>query len=98
MPNTELLMRLRELHEELSSMNDDLKNMEEIGQETIDALGELVSDVSELADQADAAQRAHTELEEEHDLSDRILQFRADHPRVTRFLSQITDVLAMMGI
>ena len=44
MANTELLMRLRELHEELSSINDDLKAAEQVDEETVDALGQLVTD------------------------------------------------------
>ena len=98
MPNTELLVRLRELHEELSSINDDLKVAEQVDDESIDALGQLVTDVSDLVDQAHEINLPDESTAEHHDLLDRISQFETQHPRVTGFLSQITDLLAMMGI
>lgn len=97
MPKTELLVRLRELHEELSSINDDLRSADQVDEESIDALGQLVTDVSGLVDQA----REVNSIEDSaghHDLLDRISQFETQHPRVTGFLSQVTDLLAMMGI
>ena len=96
MPKTELLVRLRELHEELSSINDDLKSADQVDEESIDALGQLVTDVSDLVDQAREVNSS--EIPEHHDLMDRISQFESHHPRVSGFLSQVTDLLAMMGI
>lgn len=98
MPNTQLLIKLRDLHEELSAINDDLKSAEQVDDEAIDALGQLVTDACELVDRAKLANATGADLTERHDLLDRIMQFETGHPRVTRFLSQITDVLAMMGI
>lgn len=98
MPKTELLVRLRDLHEELSSINDDLKSAEQVDEESIDALGQLVTDVSDLVDQAREVNLQEDKLAEHHDLLDRISQFETQHPRVTGFLSQVTDLLAMMGI
>ena len=98
MPNTELLIKLRDLHEELSAINDDLKTAEQVDDEAIDALGQLVTDACELVDRAKLAQAAEADLAERHDLLNRIMKFESNHPRVTKFLSQITDVLAMMGI
>ena len=98
MPNTELLIKLRDLHEELSAINDDLRTAEQVDDEAIDALGQLVTDASELVDRAKLAQTVESDLAERHDLLDRIMKFESNHPRVTKFLSQITDVLAMMGI
>ena len=98
MPNTELLIKLRDLHEELSAINDDLNTVEQVDDEAIDALGQLVTDACELVDRAKLAQESETDLTDRHDLLDRIMKFETNHPRVTKFLSQITDVLAMMGI
>ena len=98
MPNTELLMRLRELHEELSAINDDLKSAEQVDDQTIDALGQLVTDASGLVDRAHAVQDTETDVEENHELLDQIMKFETQHPRVVRFLSELTDLLAMMGI
>lgn len=98
MTNTQLLVRLRDLHEDLSGINIDLESAEEIDEETINALGQLVTDVGGLIDQA-KAKTEHVSLAEEHqNLVDRIVSFDANHPRVSAFLSQMTDVLAMMGI
>lgn len=98
MPNTELLMRLRELHEELSAINDDLKAAEQVDEETVDALGQLVTDAGGLVDQAKAANTPTEVVPENHELLDQVMKFETEHPRVIRFLSQLTDLLAMMGI
>ena len=97
MTNSELLLRLRELHQELSTMNDRLDTSEPVDDETIDALGQLVTDVGSLVDRARQAE-AEGEEPETGDLLDQISQFESHHPRVTSFLSQVTDILAMMGI
>ena len=99
MAKTELLIRLRDLHEELSSINDDLNSAEQVDEETIDALGQLVTDVGGLVDHAkEVAEEAVEPPEESHELVERIMKFETDHPRVTGFLSQVTDLLAMIGI
>lgn len=103
MTNTDLLIRLRDLHEELSTMNDDLDSAESVNEETIDALGQLVTDVSDLVDHARDNFSAETLSEPNvtqtgDEVLDRIKQFETNHPRVTSFLSQVTDILAMMGI
>ncbi len=94
MTKADLLIKLRALHEELSTINDDLQNEEKVDEETIDALGEIVTDVSRLVDVA----KDNAGLSDHEDMLDRILQFQSDHPTVTRFLSQVTDMLAMLGI
>lgn len=94
MTKADLLIKLRDLHEELSTINDDLQNEEKVDEETIDALGEIVTDVSRLVDVA----KENAGLSDDEEVLDRILQFQSDHPNVTRFLSQVTDMLAMMGI
>ncbi len=102
MSNTELLIRLRDLHEELSAINYDLKSGEQVDEETVDALGQLVTDVNELVDRAkesmDDADDSQQTMGERHDMLDRIMSFETKHPRVTKFLSELTDLLAMMGI
>lgn len=97
MTNTDLLIRLRDLHEELSTMNDDLSSPEAVDEETIDALGQLITDVNVLVDQARETNRVQDEAQH-NDVLDRITRFETHHPRVTTFLSQVTDILAMMGI
>ena len=52
MTRSDLLIRMRRLHDELVSINDDLSIRERIDEETIDALGQLVTDVGELVENA----------------------------------------------
>lgn len=98
MTSTQFLVRLRDLHEELSGINVDLKSTEAIDEETIDALGQLVTDVGGLIDLAKAKAEQDSIVEEHQDLVDRIVSFESHHPRVSAFLTQLTDLLAMMGI
>lgn len=102
MANNQLLIRLRDLHEELSAINIDLKSAEQVDDQTIDALGQLVTDASALVDQAKALPSDSSEndiIKEEHqDLVDRIIKFENQHPRVTEFLTQMNDFLAMIGV
>lgn len=98
MTTREQLVQLRKLHEELSSINLDLAPENHVGEETIELLGQLVTDISQLVDQA-KAELAHEQFQTgQRDLYDRVLEFDNDHPRVSQFLSQMTDLLAMMGI
>lgn len=98
MANTELLVKLRALHEDLASINDDLDSTNQIDEPTIDALGDLVTDISELIDHTKSATTRGLSNHEHQDFLDRVMEFEASHPRVTQFLSQVTDMLAMMGI
>jgi chromosome segregation ATPase len=99
MANTELLMRLRELHEELASINEKLAADEEVDEATVDQLGQFVTEIGDLVDRAEAKDDAAPPLNEEHqNLNDRITQFESDHPQVTNFLGRLADMLGMMGI
>ncbi len=94
----ELLKKLRALNEDLTSINEDLDSAEPIDSSTIDALSHLIDDITERVERANVPKQASADTGEHGDLNDRIVQFETDHPRVTRFLSQLTDMLAMMGI
>lgn len=101
MTNTNLLVQLRDLHVELSDINEDLTSVNKVDEETVDALGQLVTDVGALVDRANHIVGSVDSIEPElqhADLMDRIKRFENDHPRVTRFLSQVTDLIAMIGI
>ena len=100
MTNTDILIKLRDLHEELSNINDDLKVAEQVDEQTIDALGQLVTDVGSLMDRTSEINESAEAGDAEHpdQLMARVRQFESDHPSVTRFLSQVTDVLGMFGI
>ena len=98
MTNTKLLVRLRDMHEELSGINLDLGAGELVDEATIDALGQLVTDLSRLVDQAKADTAQEKLAIEQNGLASRILEFENQHPRVRQFLTQMTDLLAMVGI
>jgi|GEM_PF-1917378 len=98
MSNTELLIKLRELHADLLQINDEPKFVGQVDDETIEALGELVTGVSEIVDQAKESTFSDFETAGHSDVLDRIRQFESQHPRVKRFLSQLTDLLVMIGI
>lgn len=92
-----MLARLRELHDELASINEQLREHERVDDETIDALGILVSDVGDMIDtakEAAASERGHSP----ETLRERIEDLEARHPRVTEFLRQVVDLLGMAGI
>ena len=98
MSNTEILVKLRNLHEELAAINNHYKLVQQVDEETIDALGQLVTDAGAILDRQKLAAEATDPHVEGQALLERIQRFETDHPGVTRLLSQVTDVLAMMGI
>ena len=98
MSNTEVLIKLRDLHQELVVINDDLKFADRVDDETIDALGQLVTDAGALLDRARELPEQEKSNVERHNLLDRVMSFKSNHPRVHRLLSQVSDVLAMIGL
>ncbi len=96
MNKTEVLVRLRGLHEELARINEDLKATDDVDDKTIDALGQLVSDISEAMDKTFSENTSPGKIQD--GLSERILTFESRHPRITKFLADATDLLGMLGI
>ena len=100
MSNSSLLTKLEGLNQELAAIRRELES-EEVDEQTVEALGQLVTDVSKLVDRANATAESTAEQQEpvEHEhISDQIRKLETDHPRVTRFLSELTDLLGMIGI
>jgi Domain of unknown function (DUF4404) len=98
MTKPETLARLRELHEELVAINTEIASDDAVDPQTADALGQLVTDVNVLRNKYENS-GVHPANSPEHlALADRVRQFESSHPQVVRFLSQMTDILAMMGI
>lgn len=103
MANTEMLARLRDMHQQLEAINDDQQLPDKVDDETVEALGQLVTDVGNILDSM--SQKTNTDdqppaigEDDENDLRDRILQLESDHPRVAQFLNQFSDLLGNMGI
>lgn len=96
--NQEVLQRLRELHDELLSINEKLGGSDQVDEPTIDALGQLITDVSGIIDNARGVQDADPDGPARNELMQRITRLESDHPKVTSFLAQIVDLLGMSGI
>ena len=95
MSSTQLLIRLRELNDDLTSINDRTMSTEQIEEATIEELGQLVTDLSDLVDQADFGKLTPQDRDE---LFGKIRQFECDHLRVTKFLSQLTELLELIEV
>lgn len=99
MSKSDILAKLKDLHEELASISDDQEFAGQVNDETIDALGQLVSDAGSILNRLkEENPDRENVLAEQNDLMDRVMKFETDHPRVAGLLNQVTDVLAMMGI
>jgi len=99
MPNTDLLIRLRDLHEELSGINVDLKPNEQVDDDTVEVLGQIATDIGGLIDRANDQSNVEVSDPQAHEeVLTRISSFESSHPRVTSFLNQLSDLLAMLGI
>lgn len=101
MSKAEILAKLRDLHEELTSINSDCQPEQAVDDQTIDALGQLITDAVDMLDESPSQESSPSSNDVTIDhgvLKDRIEKFETDHPHVTRFLSQFSDLLAMMGI
>lgn len=96
MTNTQLLVRLRELHENLVTINDGLQSIEQVDEETINELGQLVTDVSDLIDKS--AESSEASGFEHDQLLKSIDQFQCEHVRVKSFLAQVKNMLTTMEI
>lgn len=94
---TDLLIRLRNLHQGLIEINIDLRDAAPVDDETIERLGTLVTDVGNLVDRTPKLSE-QPEPREHQPIVDQITKFEIGHPKVTQILSQVTDLLAMMGI
>lgn len=97
MSNSEILSKLRELHEQLIGINEDLRAADEVDEATVEALGALVSDVTVLVDRTRELESDQEGDSLREELLDRVTQFECQHPSITRFLSEVGDVLARIG-
>ncbi len=99
MPTKELNDRLQRLHEELADINVGIETDEPIDEATIEAMKQLMSDVGEIFERVEQAKHNEGESNvEHHALRDELDRFETQHPRATQFITQLADLLAMMGI
>ena len=95
MSSTQLLIRLRELNDDLTSINDRTMSTEQVEEATIEELGQLVTDLSDLVGQADFGKLTPHDRDE---LFGKIRQFECEHLRVMKFLSQLTELLELIEV
>lgn len=99
MANEELVSKLQSMHQQLESINHDLSHVERVDDQTVDLLGKLVGDVGQLVDRAHEVKESNLESDEQsHPIRDSIEDFETEHPRVTQFLAQVSELLASLGI
>ena len=89
MANVLLLQRLERLHQELA-------NVKEVDSQTIESLQRLNADFRRLlespkSDETDTPSEANS-------IREQIEQLNSAHPLVVRFVSQVTEGLASLGI
>ncbi|MCH2181702.1 MAG: DUF4404 family protein [Mariniblastus sp.] len=98
MPNAEILKRFEGLHDDLSNINAPAGDGAAVDPKTAEALGQLVTRAHRLAQQKSDEAAAGISPAEHHEFLEQIQQFDAEHPTIGRILSQLTDLLGMMGI
>ena len=57
MTNADLRVRLRDLQGQLSNINSDVEQSGQVDKHTIDALGDLVTDIEKFVDKSNEANR-----------------------------------------
>ena len=77
-------MKLRELHDELVGLNDNLKPSERVDEQTIDALGQLVTDLGDLVENLKESGAPDEYREQKDDLAKRI-EYRPARGLVFRY-------------
>lgn len=88
MPKAALLKRLDELQAELQAMK-------ELDAESLEALQRVARDIREIVEvQAEPAPPETLAAV----VREKLEQLESEHPVVTRFLSQLTDFLGLLGI
>jgi hypothetical protein len=92
---TQLLIRLRKLNDELTSINDYTLSPEQVDEATIEALGQLVTDASDLVDRSVFGNLSSRDRDE---LLEKIDHFECKDHRVSEFLSQLVELLALIEV
>lgn len=87
-------MEKRELIQQLNELHQELQQLEDVDGEVVEALTQIALDIRDLAEHTD-----HPAADEQaNELQQRVEQLEIEHPTAARFLSQMTDFLAMIGI
>jgi hypothetical protein len=93
MTRPETLSCLRQLHDELAAINEELASHGDVDCQIIELLGELVTDINVLCDRHEKSVEHNPNSPEHLALADRIERLASNHPRITKFLMRMTEVL-----
>ncbi len=88
-------MNESKLNDLLSKLNDELDRIDSVDPETLRLLQELQSDLQRLGSGEAPAPDQDSVLEQAQALETR---FAAEHPKAERFVREIMDMLAKVGI
>lgn len=85
----------RELKDLLVKLTHELENTDKIEEETLHLVRRLDSDIHKLVESSSPAETFDSVLEHARSLKNR---FAAEHPVAERFMAEIMDTLAKLGI
>ena len=90
-------MNPNELQHTLASLHEELKQADQVDDETRTMLTTLAQDIQRLAEQDDLPPSDAVEPLSAR-LQDMVLKFESDHPQLTGVLNRVSEALANMGI
>jgi hypothetical protein len=92
-------MNKRELLDELRKLHDELLQLDDVDPPTLEALGQLIGSMNHLMDQSEEPGASTADVAGlRQGIYEQVERFETNHPMVTRFVAQLTDLLGMMGI
>ena len=84
------------LRDELEKLHEALADVHEFDEATVNAMKQVASDIDRVLEEEEVPSGQVQDLRQRID--DLVLEFETKHPRVSNVLSQLTDLLAGMGI
>lgn len=88
-------MRDQELKDLLARLHHELENTEKVEAETLDLVRKLDADIHKLVESSSKTEAFDAVLDRARSLKN---QFAAKHPVAERFMAEIMDTLAKIGI
>jgi predicted nuclease with TOPRIM domain len=97
MSDQEMSERLNELHLQFEDLRSELESTDHIDAKTVAALNQLLQDASQVSRRAQELKSGEVPVHH-NEIMDRVREFDSEHPGISRFLTQMTDFLGMLGI
>ena len=86
------------LQSKLERIHESLAKAEGLDESTVEAMKTVVADIQRIIDVADESESADELTTIRQRVRVTVDEFETKHPHITEFLSQITDLLASIGI